>query len=107
MTSKNIEERRVELHELLCSILGSRHVYFQPPESIKMEYPAIRYSRSKIESTKADNSRYLGNVRYSIIFISRTPNNNIVDELESLPYCSHERFYTAENLNHDVFTIFY
>ena len=37
---------RYELHEFLCEILGSRNVYFQPPESVKMKYPAIVYERT-------------------------------------------------------------
>ena len=35
---------RLELQNKLEELLGSRHVYFQPPESVKMEYPAIKYS---------------------------------------------------------------
>ena len=38
---------RYELHEFLCEILGSRNVYFQPPESVKMKYPAIVYERTE------------------------------------------------------------
>ena len=40
---------RYELHEFLCEILGSRNVYFQPPESVKMKYPAIVYERTEIK----------------------------------------------------------
>ena len=46
---------RLALHELLCEKLGSRNVYFQPPESIKMKYPAIVYSRNRIENTSAED----------------------------------------------------
>ena len=35
---------RQELQTKLEDILGGRHVYFQPPESTKMEYPAIVFS---------------------------------------------------------------
>ena len=31
-------DRRLKLHEELCDILGSRNVYFQPPETVKMKY---------------------------------------------------------------------
>ena len=44
-------ERRLELHEILCTILGSRNVYFQPPESIKMNYPAIVYGLDDMQTT--------------------------------------------------------
>jgi hypothetical protein len=35
---------RLELHEELCAVLGSRNVYFMTPESVKMNYDAIRYA---------------------------------------------------------------
>ena len=41
---------REELHELLVSVLGSRNVYFQPPESIRMQYPAIVYARNNMQN---------------------------------------------------------
>ena len=34
---------RLELQDTLETILESRNVYFNPPESIKMNYPAIIY----------------------------------------------------------------
>ena len=30
-------DRRMELHQILCNLLGTAYVYFQPPESIKMQ----------------------------------------------------------------------
>ena len=55
---------RLELHDILVEILGSRCVYFQPPEKVKMNYPCIVYELSKIKSTMADNKRYLNTKRY-------------------------------------------
>ena len=63
------EARRLKLHEILCEILGSRRVYFQPPESTKMEYDAIRYSRSKVQKISADNTAYLKNVTTLFTYI--------------------------------------
>ena len=43
-------DRRILFHKLLCEILSCPiegeqcRCYFQPPESIKMNYPAIVYS---------------------------------------------------------------
>ena len=34
-------ERRLELHEALCEVLGSRNVYFQPPDNVTMRYPCF------------------------------------------------------------------
>ena len=44
---------RLELQNKLEELLGFRHVYYQPPESVKMEYPAIRYSKSMIRSLRS------------------------------------------------------
>ena len=100
-------EKRIMLQNLLETILGSRQVYFQPPESVSMSYPAIKYSRSNMNVKHADDSIYLQRVRYEIIVIDRKPNNQIVEELLKLPYCSYDRGYKSNNLNHDVLTLYY
>ena len=51
-------DSRPNLQTKLEQILGSRNVYFQPPESIKLNYPAIVYKRSNIQNTFADNEVY-------------------------------------------------
>lgn len=100
-------DRRLELHELLCDILGTRHVYYQPPESIKMSYPAIVYKRDNIDNRSADNLIYKQELAYSITVIDKNPDSSIVDDISKLPRCRFERHYTADNLNHDVFQIYY
>lgn len=98
---------RLELHELLCEVLGSRHVYFQPPSSIKMVYPAIVYSRNDINNKFADNSVYKQSWHYTITVIDEDPDSEIVERVSKLPKCSFDRNFTSDNLNHDVFTIYY
>lgn len=98
---------RLELQEKLEELLGSKSVYYQPPESVKMEYPAIRYSKSRIDVKRADNSIYSKNIRYELIVIDRKPDNPVIDKLLELPYSSYDRGYKADNLNHDVLTIYW
>ena len=98
---------RLDLQSLLEELLGSRNVYYTSPESIKMQYPAIRYSKKKIESVHADDSKYLMRDCYELIVISRTPDHPVIKKLLALPYCSYDRPYVADNLYHDVFTIYY
>jgi len=100
-------DRRLELQEILTNILGSSNVYFQPPSTVKMKYPCIVYQRDNIEQKFADNRTYVSLVRYSLTLISRSPENNLVSKILELPYCSYDRFYTADSLNHDVFTLYY
>lgn len=108
-----MDNKRLELHEILCDLVnitepdGDRHVYFNPLESVRMKYPAIRYSRSRINNTHADNSVYNQTKSYEVIVIDKNPDSGIVDRVSVLPLCRHDRTYKADNLNHDVFTINY
>lgn len=99
--------RREELHEILCEALGSRNVYFQPPESIKMKYPAIVYSRDDIDNSFANDSVYMQSLAYSVTVIDSDPDSEIVAKVSRLPRCQYDRHYKADNLNHDMFIIYY
>ena len=98
---------RLELQNKLVELLGNNHVYYQPPESLKMEYPCIRYSKSDIEETHADNVKYSRNNRYEIIVIDKLPDNEVIKKILDLPYTSFDRHYTANNLNHDVIILYF
>lgn len=98
---------RLELQAKLEELLGSKNVYYQPPESLKMNYPAIVYSKSRIDTRKANNSTYSRNTRYDITVIDKLPDNPVIDKLMELPYCSYDRLYKADNLNHDVLTLYF
>lgn len=100
-------DRRLSLQEILVNILGSNNVYFQPPETIKLQYPCIVYERSNIDNQYADNRAYMSMVRYSLTLITRSPESDLVKEILELPYCSYDRYYAADTLNHDVFTLYY
>lgn len=98
---------RSELHEKLCSTLGSRNVYFQPPENLKMSYPCIVYSRIDINNSYANNSVYSQNNHYQLIYISKDPDSQVPSELTKLNYCQFDRHYVQNNLYHDVLNIYY
>ena len=98
---------RLNLQKLLESILGTRNVYFQPPESIKLIYPCIIYERSRGIPFQANDNLYNYRKSYMITVIDRDPDSSIPDELEKLRYCTMDRYFEADNLNHWVFTIYY
>lgn len=100
-------DRRLKLHEILVEKLGSRNVYFQPPASLKLKYPCIVYSRSGSKNIPADNLSYIHKKRYEVTVIDEDPDSEIPDRIEQLPRCSFDRWYTADNLNHYVFTLYY
>lgn len=99
--------QRVDLHEILCAILGSRNVYFQPPTGFKMTYDCIVYKREKIESRFANNKPYHHTNRYSVTVIYRDPESHIPGKIAELPMCIHDRYFSSDNLHHDVFTLYY
>lgn len=100
-------DRRPELQMRLEEILGTKNVYYQPPETIKMQYDAIRYSRKNIQTMYANNALYRTKSCYEIILITRRPDSPIIQQLMALPYCSYDRHYYSDNLHHDVFTLYY
>ena len=101
------ESRRLQLHELLTSLAGDAKVYYQPPENLKMTYPCVRYQRDSENATFADNRPWRRLKRYQITVIAPKPDNPLLAALEELPSCVFERHYTADNLNHDVYNIFF
>lgn len=98
---------RLQFQTLLETVLGSRNVYFQPPANVIMNYPCIVYSRDSAETEFANNSPYRYTKRYQVTVIDRNPDSGIPDKVAQLPRCTFSRFFTADNLNHDVFTIFF
>lgn len=98
---------RVDLQNVLEELLGSRNVYYQPPESLKMNYPAIVYARKTIDNSYANNSVYKQNYAYEITVIDKNPDSEIVDKVSKLPTCRFDRHFKSDNLNHDVFTLYY
>lgn len=99
--------QRLDLQELFVDLLGSDNVYFQPPPTVKMRYPCIIYKRDDINTDFANNEPYKHKKRYKITVIDANPDSNIHEKVAELPLCSYDRFYTADNLNHDVYNLFF
>lgn len=99
---------RQALHEELCGILGSRNVYFQPPESVKMNYDAIRYQLAGKDIIRANNEIYQFTNCYDGVVITRDPDTVIPDKILShFEMCRFGRPYVADNLNHYPFTLYF
>ena len=94
------------MHEEFCDILGTKNVYFQPPESVKIQYPAIVYSRRSIDTAFANNGVYKKSPSYEVTLIDKNPDSEYIEKILQLPHCRYDRHYEAENLNHDAFTIY-
>lgn len=101
-----MESRRLELHEKFCEILGSRNAYFNPPESLKLQYPAIVYHRKPIDNTFANNGVYKQSQGYEVTVIDEDPEGLLAGKVSTLPTCRPTRHFTSDNLVHDVFELY-
>ena len=100
-------DKRLELHEKLVSILGSRNVYFQPPASLRIQYPAIVYKLSDIDNTFAEDEVYRQSYYYTVTVIDSDPDNETFKQVSALPGTRFNQYFASDNLNHYVFTIYY
>lgn len=99
--------QRQALQTLLQGILETKNVYFQPPPTVEMKYPCIVYRRDKANTIFADDKPYQNAKRYQVIVVDRDPDSVIPAKVAALPMCIFDRFYTADNLNHDVYNLFF
>ena len=99
-------DRRKKLSKILHDILGSDNVYFDPPESVKMKYPAIVYTKSATNNRRADNIRYISSDIYQVTFIHKDADNEIVDAILDIPYTEMNRVFKVNDLRHCVFTTY-
>src|ERR1044072_6066919 len=95
-------EQLQSLLEIICN-----NVYFQPPPNVQMTYPAIVYERRPAETYHANNVPYCVENQYQLTVISRSPDEPVYTAIAALPKCRHERVYVVDNLNHEVFTIYF
>ncbi len=101
-------DERLTLQTDLETILGSRNVYFQPPASVRLNYPGIVYKLVGMDAMHANDMMYRGTKRYELIVIDYDPDSQIFREILShFPMCSFDRTYVADNLNHWVLTLYH
>ena len=98
---------RTDLQDILETLLGSSNVYFQPPANVQMAYPCIVYKRDTIDTEFADNHPYRLTQRYMVTVIDRNPDSGVPGLVAQLPLCRFSRSYSANNLNHDVFNLYF
>lgn len=100
---------RLDLHEDLCDLLGSRNVYFQPPSTIRMSYPCFVYERSSGLSIRADDGTYTYHQAYNVTYITADPDS--LDMIRrfvfKFPQSRYNTHFTSDNLNHDTFVLYY
>ena len=110
METTKARERRLAFHKQLSDVSGipSEHLYFQPPSTVKLNYPCIIYKNTGDWDIKADNLRYAAKTRIQAIVVTRDPDSDIPEKiLNGFFYSSADPDYTAENLYHHPITIYF
>jgi hypothetical protein len=97
--------QRLQLHQLLETFVPN--VYFQPPTNVELKYPCIIYKRNFADTKFANDKPYARTLRYMITVIDQDPDSDIPDKVASMPMSLFNRFYTADNLNHDVYNVYF
>lgn len=100
---------RAELQAYLQTIADTVNgrVYYQPPEDVKLSYPCIIYKRGLIESKHANNKAYMYRTRYDVTLIDHDPDSAMIPLIVETELADFSTHFTADNLNHDVFTLYY
>lgn len=107
-------DRRPKLHRMLKELFKNLepypvepHVYFQPPESLKMVYPCIVYKLTDLPDGYADNLSYFEHREYQLTVIDSDPDSKLREKVAKLKWCRFIRSFTTDNLNHFVFELNY
>lgn len=97
------------LGDIMTSVGESTtQVYFQPPESVKMTYPAIRYSIDGLTNNFANGQVYNQSWHYKVTVIDKKPTSIIAQKVSKLPTVQMVGApYVVDNLYHYVFRIYY
>lgn len=114
MALSEIQNQRLMLDNTLRSIEGVKKVYYQPPASIKLQYPCLMYEPSNPDTMYADDRRYLMFMGYTLTLIDTDPESiiqkHILDlnkNLDSNCFVKFDRFFTSDNLNHWTYSLTY
>ena len=108
MSLNPIRTHREILQSKLETIPGVKKVYFQPPSTEKLKYPCIICTFDGINSKAADNSKYFAWPKFSLTVIDYDLESQIPMHILAFNdgvTVSMDRYFTADNLNHWVFSI--
>lgn len=99
---------RLSLQQNLEALIGNNHVYYQPPETLKITYPCIVYKRQVGKTDYADDRTYNHTRSYEINYITRNPDDPLIDTiLFSFSSIRLANRYCTGGLYHNVYVIYY
>lgn len=99
---------RDDFDKELREVLGSDYTYFQPPESVRLHYPCFVYEHSKDSDRFANDRSYVFHEGYDVTVITKDPDLTFKEELKNkFRYCEWIRSFISDNLNHNIYKIYY
>jgi hypothetical protein len=101
------EEKRFLFDAKLKEITELTNVYYDPPESVLMEYPAIVYKKTNMPARYANNKKYIKRLAFEVKVIAEDADTKYVDLINDMDFSHYDRHYVAYDLHHDVFTIIF
>ena len=96
---------REMIQAILEQTIGSTNVYYQPPATVKIKYPAVVYKLDRIKKTTANNKWYHLKSTYQATLIYKEPDSPLPYEFAKLDKCEHVSHYMSDNLYHDIYSI--
>lgn len=96
---------RLQLQARLEELLGSRNVYYQPPETLKMLYPCLVYNPQSVETVYANDDPYMTWDSYLVTSITKEAEDPMLEVLRSERGFAFDRHFVADNLHHNVFRL--
>ena len=101
-------ERRLQLQSKLEEVIGSRNVYFQPPETMRLEYPCIVYFKKALPVNYANNKIYKKKQSYTLTYVDKNPDSEMPNTiLHAFSFIRTDSYYRSEGLNHTKFTLYF
>jgi hypothetical protein len=100
---------RYELDDKLAELLPeSWHLYFQPPENLKLKYPALTYRKTSGDTKFANNGMYKYDRQYELTFIYEDPDDETpFNVMSQFMYCRADRHFVTNNLHHDTVVLYF
>lgn len=97
---------RLDMQEDLEAAFGSENVYYDPPESIQMEYPCIVYTTNDVTTLWTNGRPYGTMFDYQVTLIRKDPDDGLLERLlASLGSYDYDRHYISDGLYHDVILV--
>lgn len=102
------KDNRLKLQAELETLLGSQYVYFQPDQNVRLHYPCIVYNQEDSDSGYADDRTYIIHHRYTIVCISKDPDDDLDDRIQMhFEHARSGRPYVVDQLYHKTVSLYY